>query len=73
MRSMGYCAVLMTLLLMLANNGFSVGANVWLSYWSNKGTLLLANETNILPDKYYLGIYTVLGLGQGHLIFSKFT
>ncbi|XP_046388552.1 multidrug resistance-associated protein 1-like [Ischnura elegans] len=58
-RSVGIALSIATLVFSLIHQGFAVGSNFWLAYWSS-------DASNFIPDRrnMYLGIYGALGLGQ---------
>ncbi len=66
LKSIGFTLSILTILLNLVFQGFSIGSNVWLSRWSNDKNV--ANDTSLRD--MYLGVYGAFGFGQG--IYSFF-
>lgn len=63
LKSIGVSLSVLTILLNIIYQGFSVGSNVWLSKWSNDTS---AGSDPDVRDMY-LGVYAALGLGQGKM------
>lgn len=61
LKSIGVGLTLLTIVLNIIYQGFSVGSNAWLTKWSTD------KEAAIDPDlrNMYLGVYAAFGLGQG--------
>lgn len=72
LKSIGIFLTAITLILNMVFQGFSIGSNVWLSYWSNDDELVVNNVTNTAKRDLYLGVYGALGIGQGKFVFYKF-
>ena len=74
-KSVGYLASLFAFAFYVAFQGFSVGANIWLSRWSGDPLA----TTQISTRNMYLAVYGVLGLFQGlsimmgTVLFAKYT
>ena len=74
-KSVGYLATLAAFFFYIAFQGFSVGANIWLSRWADDPLA----TTQIPTRNMYLAVYGVLGLFQGISImigtvfFAKYT
>lgn len=66
LKSVGVSLTILTVLLNIIYQGFSVGSSLWLSKWTNDKTAF--NDTN--TRDMYLGVYAAFGLGQG--MFSLF-
>ncbi|XP_037025227.1 multidrug resistance-associated protein 1 isoform X2 [Bradysia coprophila] len=60
LKSIGVTLTILTILLNLVFQGFSIGSNVWLSRWSNDKNV--ANDTSLRD--MYLGVYGAFGFGQ---------
>ncbi|XKL66876.1 hypothetical protein PGB90_010296 [Kerria lacca] len=52
-----------TIIMNIASEGFSIGANMWLSLWSSESNAIHNNATG-KSETFYLGIYGLLGLCQ---------
>ncbi|XP_017782317.1 PREDICTED: multidrug resistance-associated protein 1 isoform X1 [Nicrophorus vespilloides] len=65
--SIGLGLTVITLLLNMVFQGFSIGSNMWLSKWSTDEDMMLNGTGTINKDKrdLYLGVYGALGIGQG--------
>lgn len=61
LKSIGVSLALITVLLNLVFQGFSIGSNIWLSRWANDKAA--GNDTGVRD--MYLGVYAAFGLGQG--------
>ena len=74
-KSVGYLSSLAAFLFYVAFQGFSVGANIWLSRWSDDPLA----TTQVSTRNMYLIVYGILGLFQGLSImmgtvfFAKYT
>lgn len=44
---------------------FSIGSNVWLSFWSTDDNVTVNGVTDTSKRDMYLGVYGALGIGQG--------
>lgn len=68
-RAIGLAASLVILAVFIIFQGASVGANIWLSIWTNDKQLAnisQANTTEYQDRNYmFLGIYAVFGVIQG--------
>ncbi|XKL66874.1 hypothetical protein PGB90_010294 [Kerria lacca] len=53
-----------TIIMNFAFQGFSIGANMWLSLWSSESNAIHNNATGKSETTFYLGIYGLLGLCQ---------
>lgn len=63
LKSIGVSLSLLTILLNIIFQGFSIGSNIWLSRWSNDKSA--GNDTGVRD--MYLGVYAAFGVGQGIL------
>lgn len=63
LKSIGVGLTLLTVLLNIIYQGFSVGSNIWLTKWSSDKTA--ATDTD--QRNMYLGGYAAFGLGQGKM------
>lgn len=61
LKSIGFTLTILTVILNLVFQGFSIGSNVWLSRWSNDKNV--GNDTGLRD--MYLGVYGAFGFGQG--------
>lgn len=61
LKSIGITLTVLTIILNIVYQGFSIGSNMWLSKWSNDRSA--ANDTDV--RNMYLGVYAAFGLGQG--------
>lgn len=61
LKSIGVSLTVLTIILNIVYQGFSIGSNMWLSKWSNDKKA--ANDTD--TRNVYLGVYAAFGLGQG--------
>lgn len=61
LKSIGFTLSILTILLNLVFQGFSIGSNIWLSRWSNDKNV--GNDTSLRD--MYLGVYGAFGFGQG--------
>lgn len=61
LKSIGVGVTVITILLNIVFQGFSIGSNVWLSRWANDKTA--GNDTSVRD--MYLGVYAGFGVGQG--------
>lgn len=68
LKSIGVSLTVLTILLNIIYQGFSVGSNAWLSKWSDDAD---AKHDNGLRDMY-LGVYAAFGLGQGKTISTNY-
>lgn len=61
LKSIGVSLTILTIVLNIIYQGFSIGSSMWLSKWSNDKEVV--ND----PDRrdMYLGVYAAFGLGQG--------
>jgi hypothetical protein len=64
-RAIGYCISLIFVSIYVFSSVLGVFSNLWLAYWSDDSAKLLRNETMDMSTGARLGIYTVLGFGQG--------
>ncbi|CAH1122634.1 unnamed protein product [Ceutorhynchus assimilis] len=68
--SIGILIVVMTVILNMAFQAFSIGSNVWLGLWSDDADMVDKNGTvNKAKRDLYLGVYGALGIGQVIVIF----
>lgn len=65
LKSIGVTLTVLTIILNIVYQGFSIGSNMWLSVWSNDKNV--ATDTGLRD--MYLGVYAAFGLGQGKLNF----
>lgn len=63
LKSIGVGLTLLTILLNIIYQGFSVGSNAWLTKWSTDEKA--ATDTDV--RNMYLGVYAAFGLGQGKI------
>lgn len=61
LKSFGVFYTVLTILLIIIFQAFSVGSNVWISKWSSDKTV--GNDTE--KRDMYIGVYAGFGLGQG--------
>lgn len=61
LKSIGVGLTLLTILLNIIYQGFSVGSNAWLTKWSTDKEARTNNDVRNM----YLGVYAAFGLGQG--------
>lgn len=66
---MGWMAVLVSTITLVANQGLNVFLNFWISFWTEdtylqNATLIGTNEYDDLKY-YYLGMYGFMGVLQG--------
>lgn len=66
LKSIGVSLTVLTIILNIIYQGFSVGSNMWLSKWSND------NSTDSDARNMYLGVYAAFGLGQGKMFRDPF-
>lgn len=66
LKSIGVAVSVLTILLNIVFQGFSIGSNIWLARWSNDQRA--GTDTGVRD--MYLGGYAAFGLGQGKLLFS---
>ncbi|CAD5119335.1 DgyrCDS7955 [Dimorphilus gyrociliatus] len=66
-KAAGYHLCFLVGLLFILNNFCSLGANYWLSAWSEDEQLAKKNQTTQYSREARLGIYGALGIGQGLL------
>ncbi|KAG8222673.1 hypothetical protein J437_LFUL002555 [Ladona fulva] len=64
LRSIGILLSVVTILLNILFQGFSIGSNFWLSAWSNDNSTVDTSRRDM-----YLGVYGALGIGQAISIF----
>lgn len=69
LRSIGVGLTILTVILNIIYQGFSIGSNMWLSKWSSDAAA--ANDTDV--RNMYLGVYAAFGLGQGKIFRIHFT
>lgn len=69
LKSIGLFLTVLTLILNMVFQGFSIGSNMWLSAWSTDPEIVVDNVTNTAKRDLYLGVYGALGIGQGNVIF----
>lgn len=65
LKSIGLGLTVLTLILNMVFQGFSIGSNMWLSAWSTDDKIVVNNVTNTGKRDLYLGVYGALGIGQG--------
>lgn len=65
LKSIGTCMSLTIISMFLMMEACTVGAGVWLAYWSS------ANITTNEKRNFYLGVYGGIGLGQGLFTFLQ--
>lgn len=65
LKSIGVTLSVVTVLLNIVFQGFSIGSNIWLSRWSTDK----AAGTDTGVRDMYLGVYGAFGLGQGIFIY----
>lgn len=70
LKSIGIGLTLLTLVLNMVFQGFSIGSNMWLSAWSTDSEIVVNNVTNTAKRDLYLGVYGALGIGQGECSFT---
>lgn len=63
LRSIGVGLTLLTILLNIVYQGFSVGSNAWLTKWSTDKNAAIDTDVRNM----YLGVYAAFGLGQGKI------
>lgn len=68
LKSIGLCLTVLTLILNMVFQGFSIGSNMWLSAWSTDTEIVVNNVTNTGKRDLYLGVYGALGIGQGNFL-----
>lgn len=66
LKSIGVSLTILTIVLNIVYQAFSIGSNMWLSKWSNDKSA--ANDTD--TRNMYLGVYAGFGLGQGKTDFN---
>lgn len=66
LKSIGLSLTVLTLILNMVFQGFSIGSNMWLSAWSTDNEIVVNNVTNTAKRDLYLGVYGALGIGQGN-------
>lgn len=67
--AVGPFLVIMTILMNILFQGFSVASNYWLSVWTNDTTAVIDGRYQNIPKRnLYLGVYGLLGLGQGKIV-----
>ncbi|XP_077285787.1 multidrug resistance-associated protein 1-like [Arctopsyche grandis] len=62
--NIGIFLSILTLLTSIIYQAFAVGANVWLSTWSNDKEVAVHGSNNTQRRDMYLGVYGALGIGQ---------
>ena len=63
MSSVGWLPTVLVIAIFAIEQGASVGANIWLSKWSDD-----SSSGNVTSKRdMYLGVYAVFGLMQGNL------
>lgn len=67
LKSVGVSLTILTVILNIIYQGFSVGSSIWLSKWTNDKTAF--NDTNVRD--MYVGVYAAFGLGQGMFFLKK--
>lgn len=68
LKSVGVSLTILTIVLNIIYQGFSVGSSMWLSKWTNDKNAF--NDTN--TRDMYLGVYAAFGLGQGMFFTNGF-
>lgn len=61
LKSIGVTLAVLTIILNVVFQAFSIGSNIWLSKWSNDKNA--GNDTGLRD--MYLGVYAAFGVGQG--------
>lgn len=65
LKSIGWFLSISTIVMNAIFQSFSIGSNIWLSVWSNDNMTVVNDTVDTAKRDMYLGIYGVLGFGQG--------
>lgn len=71
LENIGYLMIFVIFITQLVSQGFGVGSNAWLGAWSDDDTLVVNGTVNTAKRDMYLGVYGVIGVGQGELLQRK--
>ncbi|KAJ8673709.1 hypothetical protein QAD02_004971 [Eretmocerus hayati] len=64
LRSIGWFLAISTIIMNAIFQSFSIGSNVWLSFWSEDSQTAINGTANHSKRDMYLGVYGALGVGQ---------
>lgn len=67
LKSIGIFLSLSTIVLNIVFQAFNIASNVWLSVWSEDKNIIVNGRTDTGKRDMYLGVYGLLGVGQGKL------
>ncbi|XP_030761803.1 multidrug resistance-associated protein 1 isoform X2 [Sitophilus oryzae] len=67
--SIGVFVVIVTVLLNMCFQAFSIGSNVWLGVWADDQDIYINDTVDTAKRDMYLGVYGALGIGQVVVIF----
>ncbi|XP_072760182.1 multidrug resistance-associated protein 1 isoform X1 [Anoplolepis gracilipes] len=70
LKSIGWFLSISTIVMNAVFQSFSIGSSVWLSVWSNDNLTIVNDTVDTAKRDMYLGVYGVLGFGQGVTIFA---
>ncbi|KAI7815048.1 ABC subfamily C member [Rhyzopertha dominica] len=68
-KSIGIVLTVLTVLLNVVYQAFSIGSNFWLTIWSNDNETVVNGTVDTGKRDMYLGVYGALGIGQAISIF----
>lgn len=67
-KSIGIVLTVLTVLLNVVYQAFSIGSNFWLTIWSNDNETVVNGTVDTGKRDMYLGVYGALGIGQGKIV-----
>ncbi|XP_029673301.1 multidrug resistance-associated protein 1 isoform X1 [Formica exsecta] len=70
LKSIGWFLSISTIVMNAVFQSFSIGSSVWLSVWSNDDKMIVNATVDTAKRDMYLGVYGVLGFGQGVTVFA---
>ncbi|CAL1682835.1 unnamed protein product [Lasius platythorax] len=73
LKSIGWFLAISTIVMNAVFQSFSIGSSVWLSVWSSDNQTIVNGTVDTVDTAkrdMYLGVYGVLGLGQGVTVFA---
>lgn len=66
LENVGYIMLFFIFLIQVATQAFGVGSNAWLGQWADDDTLVVDGIVNTARRDMYLGVYGLIGFGQGN-------